>query len=185
MQQVKEWFEKYPPDPDVQIRFRGEDEEQKEAGQFLTMAFAIALFLMMLILTTQFNSLYRMVVIMSAVFFSTGGVLLGLLVTWEPFGIVMCGVGIISLAGIVVNNNIIFIDTYQEIRDRGAEVYEALILTGQGPSAPYFADGGDNRAWFVTNGICYQSGYCRAGILPSVHRPASGGFSSLPRLQAG
>ena len=72
--------------------------------------------MMSLVMVTQFNSIYYMVVIMSAVFFSTGGVLLGLLLVDEPFGIVMCGVAIISLAGVVVNNNIIFIDTYVEYK---------------------------------------------------------------------
>lgn len=116
--------------PVVNIKFAGEDEEQKEAGQFLSMAFLIALFSMALILVTQFNSVYHMIVIMSAVFLSSAGVMLGLLVTGEAFGIVMCGVGIISLAGIVVNNNIIFIDTYQILRAKGMEINEALIRTG-------------------------------------------------------
>ena len=117
-------------DPQVQITFRGEDEDQKEAGMFLTMAFIIALFAMALVMVTQFNSIYSMVVIMSAVFFSTGGVMLGLLLAWEPFGIVMCGVAIISLAGVVVNNNIIFIDTFNLYRDEGMDIKEALMRTG-------------------------------------------------------
>ena len=117
-------------DPRVNIRFRGEDEEQAKAGAFLGSAFMVALFLMMLILVTQFNSLYDMAVIMSAVFLSTGGVLLGLLVTWQAFGIVMCGVAVISLAGIVVNNNIIFIDTYKLLLAGGMDRHEALLRTG-------------------------------------------------------
>lgn len=116
--------------PVVNAKFGGEDEEQKEAGKFLSIAFLIALFSMALILVTQFNSIYYMIVIMSAVFLSSAGVMLGLLVTGEAFGIVMCGVGIISLAGIVVNNNIIFIDTYQILKKQGMEVNEALVRTG-------------------------------------------------------
>lgn len=117
-------------DPRVSLRFRGEDEEQKEAMQFLSGAFLVAIFLMVLILVTQFNSFYAMLVIMSAVVFSTGGVFLGLLLTGTAFGVVMCGVGVISLAGIVVNNNIIYIDTYRILREQGMEATEALMRTG-------------------------------------------------------
>lgn len=117
-------------DPEVNIRFRGEDEEQKKAGAFLVSAFGIALFLIILLMVMQFNSIYAMAAIMSAVVFSIGGVYLGLLVTGTSFGIVMCGVGVISLAGIVVNNNIIFIDTYQLLRKQGMHTHEALLRTG-------------------------------------------------------
>lgn len=130
VKQIKQWLAEQTFDPSLQVVFRGEDEEQKEAGQFLTMAFVVALFCMALVMVTQFNSIYSMVVIMSAVFFSTGGVLLGLLLAWQPFGIVMCGVAIIALAGVVVNNNIIFIDTYDLHRKEGLSAREALLRTG-------------------------------------------------------
>jgi multidrug efflux pump len=130
VKEIKQWMMEQSFDPNLQVIFRGEDEEQKEAGQFLTMAFVVALFTMALVMVTQFNSIYSMVVIMSAVFFSTGGVMLGLLIAWEPFGIVMCGVAIIALAGVVVNNNIIFIDTYDLHRADGLPAYEALLRTG-------------------------------------------------------
>ncbi len=90
-------------DPAIQVAFRGEDEEQKESEQFLYRAFLIALFVMAIILVTQFNSLYQEFLILSAVIFSTVGVFIGLLITHQPFGIVMNGIGVISLAGIVVN----------------------------------------------------------------------------------
>ena len=67
---------------------------------------------------------------MSAVVLSTGGVLLGLLLAGKPFGIVMCGIGVISLAGIVVNNNIVLIDTYNVLRGRGMKAEEAILRTG-------------------------------------------------------
>ena len=67
---------------------------------------------------------------MSAVFLSTVGVLLGLIVTWQPFGIVMCGIGIIALSGIVLNNNILFIDTYQHLRKNGHDVKDSIIRAG-------------------------------------------------------
>ncbi len=142
VKQVQAWLKQGKLDPRIEIRFRGEDEEQKEASAFLSGAFGIALFLMALILVTQFNSVYYMVVIMSAVFFSTGGVFLGLLVTYHPFGIVMCGVGIIALAGIVVNNNIIFIDTYLLLRKEGMPVREALIVTGEDRLRPILLTAG-------------------------------------------
>lgn len=131
VKELKAWVKEHGKvDPRVSVSFRGEDEEQNKAGAFLMMAFAIALFSMALILVTQFNSIYYMVVILSAVVFSTGGVFLGLLVTGTSFGIVMCGVGVIALAGIVVNNNIIFIDTYKRLRKDGIEIVDALIRTG-------------------------------------------------------
>ncbi|MCI5049067.1 MAG: efflux RND transporter permease subunit [Rickettsiales bacterium] len=131
VQELKAWMEQNVElDPRLTILFKGEDEEQKEAGAFLAGAFMIALFSMALILVTQFNSMYHMIVTMSAVVFSTGGVFLGLLVTGTSFGVVMCGVGVISLAGIVVNNNIIFIDTFKVLREQGVDMIDALCRTG-------------------------------------------------------
>ncbi|MGD8711020.1 MAG: efflux RND transporter permease subunit, partial [Ectothiorhodospiraceae bacterium] len=100
----------------VQITFKGQDEDQREAATFLATAFMVALFLMAIILVTQFNSLYQAFLVLSAIVFSTAGVLLGLMVTGRPFGIVMGGVGMIALAGIVVNNNIVLIDTYNDLK---------------------------------------------------------------------
>ncbi|TGG96081.1 efflux RND transporter permease subunit [Natronospirillum operosum] len=110
-------------------RFRGDQEEQDEAAQFLSLAFMVAIFLMFVILVTQFNSLYQALLIMSAIVFSSAGVLLGLLLTGQPFGIVMVGVAIIALAGIVVNNNIVLIDTYNVIRRQGDSPTNAAIKT--------------------------------------------------------
>ena len=75
------------------------------------------------------NSLYQAGLILTAVLFSTGGVLLGHLIMGKPFGIIMSSVGVITLAGIVVNNNIVFIDTYNVLRARGAAAYDAVIRT--------------------------------------------------------
>ncbi len=130
VQELASWIQARQLDPQVNIAFKGEDEEQKEASAFLSSAFLLALFSMALVLVTQFNSIYHMLIIMSAVFLSTTGVLLGLLVTNQPFGIVMCGVGVIALSGIVVNNNIIFIDTYQRLRREGVDAHAALLRTG-------------------------------------------------------
>jgi multidrug efflux pump len=116
-------------DPAVGITFKGEAEDQAEAEAFLKKAFSAALFLMAIILVTQFNSFYQALLILTAVMFSTVGVLLGLLITDQPFGIVMSGIGVIALAGIVVNNNIVLIDTYNLLRNAGADALEAAILT--------------------------------------------------------
>ncbi|MEM7565191.1 MAG: efflux RND transporter permease subunit, partial [Pseudomonadota bacterium] len=118
------------PDPRLSIEFLGEDKEQKEAEAFLTQAFLVALFLMAIILVTQFNSFYQAFLILTAVIFSTGGVFVGLLITGQPFGIVMCGIGVIALAGIIVNNNIVLIDTFNVLRKQGMELREAILRTG-------------------------------------------------------
>jgi multidrug efflux pump len=115
---------------DIRVSFKGEDEDQKESMQFLLTAFAVAIFLMALILVTQFNSFYQAALVLSAILLSTAGVLLGLLAAGEPFGIVMGGIGVIALAGIVVNNNIVLIDTYNDLRAKGMEPREAVLRTG-------------------------------------------------------
>ena len=117
-------------DPRIAVKFRGEDEEQRQAEAFLLKAFGAALFVMAIILVTQFNSFYQAALILSAVVLSTVGVLLGLLVIDQPFGIVMSGIGVIALAGIVVNNNIVLIDTYNVLRHRGMDAIEAALRTG-------------------------------------------------------
>ncbi|MCH8335442.1 MAG: efflux RND transporter permease subunit [Proteobacteria bacterium] len=116
-------------DPAVSIIFRGGNEDQQEATAFLGKAMMIAIAVMAIILVTQFNSLFQALLILTAVLFSTGGVLLGHLIMDKPFGIVMSGVGVITLAGIVVNNNIVFIDTYNVLRGRGARAFEAILRT--------------------------------------------------------
>lgn len=113
----------------ISAQFRGDQEEQEEAAAFLSSAFGIAIFLMFVILVTQFNSIYQALLIMSAIVLSSAGVLLGLLITGKPFGVVMVGVGIIALAGIVVNNNIVLIDTYNLIKSQGDSPYIAAIKT--------------------------------------------------------
>ena len=116
-------------DPAVSVTFRGGNEDQQEASAFLGKAMLIAIAVMAIILVTQFNSLFQALLILTAVVFSTGGVLLGHLIMDRPFGIVMSGVGVITLAGIVVNNNIVFIDTYNVLRGRGADAFEAILRT--------------------------------------------------------
>ncbi|MGM0769020.1 MAG: efflux RND transporter permease subunit [Pseudomonadota bacterium] len=118
------------PPPGVTVQVAGENEDQQQAANFLATAFLVAIALMLLILVTQFNSLYQTFLILSAIVLSTAGVLLGLLLNGQSFGIVMVGMGIIALAGIVVNNNIILIDTYNQMRKSGMAAYEAALETG-------------------------------------------------------
>ena len=128
--EIRKWLAGAGLDPRISVTFKGEDEEQREAEAFLTKAFGAALFVMAIILVTQFNSFYQAFLILSAVLLSTIGVLLGLLVTNQPFGIVMSGIGVIALAGIVVNNNIVLIDTYNILRRSGMDPVEAALRTG-------------------------------------------------------
>lgn len=123
--------ENLPAPPDgVNVQFGGEDEEQRRTMSFLGLAFLVAIGLMTLILLTQFNSLYQTLLILSAIVLSTAGVLLGLLLNGQSFGVVMVGMGIIALAGIVVNNNIILIDTFNQMRAEGVQPLQAALETG-------------------------------------------------------
>ena len=110
--------------------FAGEAEDQAESMKFLVGAFITAIFLMFVILLTQFNNFYQAFIVMSAIIFSIAGVLLGLLVTGRPFGVVMGGIGVIALAGIVVNNNIVLIDTFNDLMKSGCSPMEAALRTG-------------------------------------------------------
>ena len=116
-------------DPRVSFSFRGSTEDQQEDMDFLARAMMMALAIMAIILVTQFNSIYQAGLILTAVLFSTGGVLLGHLVMGKPFGVIMSSVGVITLAGIVVNNNIVFIDTYNVLRSRGEQPFNAILRT--------------------------------------------------------
>ena len=130
VREVRAWLADAELDPRVLVTFKGEDEEQQAAQAFLSKAFMVALFLMAIILVTQFNSFYSAALILSAVIMSTAGVMLGLLVINQPFGIVMSGIGVIALAGIVVNNNIVLIDTYDRLKKTTKTAEEAILRTG-------------------------------------------------------
>lgn len=114
---------------DVAFRFTGDQQEMADTMAFLGKAFGVALFVMVIILVTQFNSLMQTLLILSAIITSTFAVFAATLVTGSTFGVVMSGVGIIALAGIVVNNNIVLIDTYNVIRQQGFEPIEAAMVT--------------------------------------------------------
>lgn len=114
----------------VNYRFKGDAEKMVETMSFLGKAFILAIFIMAIILVTQFNSIYRAGLVLSAIILSFAGVFMGLMIRGEPFGIVMSGVGMIALAGIVVNNNIVLIDTYSILRRDGLAPVDAALRTG-------------------------------------------------------
>ena len=116
-------------DPRVSMSFGGSTQDQEDDQAFLARAMLMALAIMAIILVTQFNSIYQAGLILTAVVFSTGGVLLGHLIMGKPFGVIMSSVGVITLAGIVVNNNIVFIDTYNVLRSRGELAFDAVLRT--------------------------------------------------------
>ncbi|UNM06846.1 MAG: efflux RND transporter permease subunit [Holosporaceae bacterium] len=104
---------------DVKIKFMGDQQDQKESGDFLVKAFAVAIFIILIILVTQFNSFFSALLVLSAVVMATAGGLIGLLIMGLPFSIVMGGIAMIALAGVIVSNNIIFIDTFDQLKETG------------------------------------------------------------------
>ena len=127
---LTEWLETNPLPAGVQFEWTGDQEEEAESQQFLSTAFAGALGLMFIILLAQFNSFYNSVLVLLAVILSTTGVLIGMLVMDQAFSIIMTGTGIVALAGIVVNNNIVLIDTYQDY-SRYMPRIEAIVRTAE------------------------------------------------------
>jgi multidrug efflux pump len=124
------WLESGVLPPGISYEWTGDAEDQAESGAFLQQAFIGALGLMFIILLAQFNSVYNAVLVLLAVVLSTTGVLIGMLVMDQPFSIIMTGTGIVALAGIVVNNNIVLIDTFQEYARYMPQI-EAITRTAQ------------------------------------------------------
>ena len=124
------YLEENPLPPGISWEWTGDQADQAESQAFLSSAFTAALVLMFIILLAQFNSFYNSFVVLIAVVLSTVGVLIGMLVMQQPFSIIMTGTGIVALAGIVVNNNIVLIDTYQEL-SRYLPKVEAIIRTAE------------------------------------------------------
>jgi len=128
--EVKELLKDYPLPAGHNLNFAGQSKEQDEAEAFLGKAFLIAIFLIGLVLVSQFKSLSTPLVIIFTVLLSLIGVFFGLLVTRMPFGIIMTGIGVISLAGVVVNNAIVLLDYTIQLRERGLSKFDALIQAG-------------------------------------------------------
>ncbi len=127
--QVQKWLDDQTWNQSIQFRFRGADEEQKESGEFLTKAMIGSLFLMFIILLTQFNSFYQSILTLATVVLAVFGALIGMMVTGQKFSIIMTGTGIIALAGIVVNNAIVLLDTYNRMRSEGVSIPDAVVKT--------------------------------------------------------
>ena len=125
VKQISQWLATQDIDPSVKISFRGANEEQAESAEFLSTAFSLAMGLMLILLVAQFNSFYQSLLILFSVVMSTAGVLLGLLVSQSVFSTILTGVGIVALAGIVVNNNIVLIHSYNHLRMVNAELSAA------------------------------------------------------------
>ncbi|AXI47266.1 acriflavine resistance protein B [Sulfitobacter sp. SK012] len=133
--EITKWLETRPLPDDISYEWTGDQEDQAESAAFLSSAFTAALGLMFIILLAQFNSFYNAALVLLAVVLSTTGVLIGMIVMDQTFSIIMTGTGIVALAGIVVNNNIILIDTYQEFSQYMPRI-EAIIRTAQARIRP-------------------------------------------------
>jgi len=116
--QIKEEFASYPMPEGYSLKFTGESAEQEKAQEFLSKAFMIAIALIFLILVSQFNSAIKPIIIVGSVAFSTIGVFLGIIAFGDTISVIMTGIGIVSLAGIVVNNAIVLIDYIDLTRAR-------------------------------------------------------------------
>jgi multidrug efflux pump subunit AcrB/outer membrane protein TolC len=128
--QVQERVAKLEIPSGYDVRYAGENEDQAEAGAFLGNALLAAVFIIAMILVTQFNSIVQPFIILASVLLSLIGALWALILFGEPFGIIMTGIGIISLAGVVVNNSIVLIDYTNKLRERGLSRREALVVAG-------------------------------------------------------
>ncbi|WP_299843591.1 efflux RND transporter permease subunit [uncultured Roseovarius sp.] len=133
--ELTKWLESGVVPAGLEYEWTGDAEDQEESGAFLQQAFLGALGLMFIILLAQFNSVYNAVLVLLAVVLSTTGVLIGMLVMSQPFSIIMTGTGIVALAGIVVNNNIVLIDTYQDF-SRYMPRIEAITRTAEARIRP-------------------------------------------------
>ncbi|MGH1351959.1 MAG: efflux RND transporter permease subunit [Methyloligellaceae bacterium] len=130
IEQISDWIEEQKSNwpKGISTRFRGADEEEKESGEFMQKAMLAAMFLMFLILLIQFNSFYQTVVTLSTIVFSVVGVLIGMMLTGQKFSIIMTGTGVVALAGIVVNNSIVLIDTFNRLKkEEGLDIIDAIL----------------------------------------------------------
>ena len=128
--EAEKYLSQFSLPPGYKVKFTGEFEFQQESEDFLTKAFLVALLLIFLILVSMFNSVVQPFIIMTSVILSLGGAFLGLALFRQPFGIIMTGVGVISLAGVVVNNAIVLIDYTNKLRERGYELRDAVVAAG-------------------------------------------------------
>lgn len=127
---IQAWIKDKGYDRQVRVMFRGADEEQKKSGAFLIAAFGVALLAIGGILLIQFNNFWHVLVILSAVILSAFGALLGMLIQGQAFSVIMSGTGIVALTGVMVNHNIVLVDTFHHLLDAGFKPMDAIIRTG-------------------------------------------------------
>ena len=125
--EIGNWINDQNFSNEVEIKFAGTNEDGEESAAFLGKAMLGALFLMFIILLTQFNSFYQAAITLSTVVLSTVGALTGLLITGQVFSVIMSGLGIVSLAGIIVNNSIVLIDTFNRLKNDAKNLNEAIL----------------------------------------------------------
>ena len=130
MKDVAEKLKDFPLPPGYMINYTGETEDQQEASAFLSKALLLALFLILMVLLIEFNSVSQSMIILFTIVLSIGGIFWGLTITNTNFGIIMTGIGVVSLAGIVVNNGIVLIDYTNQLRREGMQMREAVIKAG-------------------------------------------------------
>ncbi|HQQ73916.1 MAG TPA: efflux RND transporter permease subunit [Pseudomonadales bacterium] len=131
--EIKHWLDTEAEiNPAVSLRFRGANENQEKSMRFLGIAFLLAMLLMLAMMVAQFNSFYQTFLVLSSVVMSTAGVLLGHMIFQQPFSVILGGVGIVALAGVIVHNNIILLDTYNHLRRNQPELslVEMAVRTG-------------------------------------------------------
>src|ERR1700709_355239 len=135
---IKRWIAVQPFPHDVRVTFKGGSEQQDESGAFLIEASFLALFLIAMVLLALFNSFYHAFLILVAVVLAMIGALLGMVIMGQPFSVIMTGTGMLALAGIVVNHNIVLINTYLRLRDSGMDPIEAVIRSSAQRLRPVF-----------------------------------------------
>jgi multidrug efflux pump len=135
---LKSWLDKQGFPSTVLVKFRGGQEEQDESMKFLGGAALMALFLIGIVLLALFNSFYHTGLILVAVVLAMIGAMFGMVVMGQPFSVIMTGTGMMALAGIVVNHNIVLIDTFHRLRDAGMEPLEAIIRSSAQRLRPVF-----------------------------------------------
>jgi multidrug efflux pump len=134
--QVNAAIESFDKPSDIQIIMTGEQEQQAETGAFLGNAMLASLALILIILVTQFNSISKPLLILSEIFLSLIGVLLGFAIFDKDFSVVMTGIGIVALVGIVVRNGILLVEFTDLLREQGATLKDAIIEAGRTRMTP-------------------------------------------------
>ncbi len=135
---LKDWIATQNFPMSVHVAFRGGQEQQDESLNFLVVAAFMALFLIGIVLLALFNNFYHTSLILLAVILAMIGAMFGMVVMGQPFSAIMSGTGMLALAGIVVNHNIVLIDTFHRLRDAGMEPIEAVIRSSAQRLRPVF-----------------------------------------------